>query len=67
MGTQSQLSLKCCMLHYSVAYTLEMTKKSTLLYPRRNNGATPVVNCLSSLRVVLVSLACVAGVERGRG
>ena len=26
MGTQSQLSLKRCMLHYSVAYTMEMTK-----------------------------------------
>ena len=42
MGTQSQLSLKHCMLHYSVAYTLEMTKKFALLYHSRNNGATPV-------------------------
>ena len=27
---------------YVTTYTLEMTKKSTLLYHRRNNGATPV-------------------------
>ena len=42
MGTQSQLSLKSYMLHYSVAFTLEMTGKFTLLYHRRNDGATPV-------------------------
>ena len=42
MGTQPQLSLKSYMLHYLVAYTLEMRGKFTLLYHRRNDGATPV-------------------------